>query len=248
MERDHWDTLFDDLYLRTYAKVQESADSESQALAAVALAGAEPGADILDAPCGYGRHSIPLSRAGYRVTGVDRSPVLLDEARRRAGDGEWPQWVQADHRELPFEDASFDAALNLFSSLGYRGEDADRRTLRELRRVLRPDGALVVETAHLDACMHSFQHRSWDPLPDDGVILEERRFDYVAGEIEATHTHLAADGTRESHSYRLRVYSVTELARMLEEAGFGEIRAYGGLEGAELSEREWRLAVVAKAL
>ena len=106
----------------------------------------------------------------------------------------------------------------------------------------------MVETAHRDACMHSFRHRSWDPLPDDIVILEERRFDYVAGEIEATHTHLAADGTRESHSYRLRVYSVTELAAMLEVAGFGEIRANGGLEGAELSEREWRLAVVAKAL
>ena len=69
----------------------------------------------------------------------------------------------------------------------------------------------------------------------------------MAGEIEATHSLLAADGTRESHSYRLRVYSVTELVAMLEEAGFGEIKAFGGLEGAELSERVWRLALVAKA-
>ncbi len=107
MERDHWDRMFDELYLRTYALLQESLDSEGQALAAVALAGVAPGAEILDAPCGYGRHSIPLARAGYRVTGADRSPVLLDEARRRAGEGEWPRWVEADHRELPFDDASF---------------------------------------------------------------------------------------------------------------------------------------------
>ncbi|MET0938151.1 MAG: class I SAM-dependent methyltransferase [Gaiellaceae bacterium] len=246
MERDRWDALFDDLYLRTYAKLQENLDSESQALAAAALAGVSPGGDILDAPCGYGRHSIPLARAGYRVTGADRSPVLLEEARRRAGEGEWPQWVQADHRELPFEDASFDAALNLFSSLGYRGEEGDRQTLAELRRVLRPACALVVETAHRDAMMRTFQPRSWDPLPDGGVVLEERRFDYVAGEIEATHTHLATDGQRQTHAYRLRVYSVTELAAMLREAGFAEVEAYGGLDGSELSERAWRLALVAK--
>ena len=109
VERDHWDTLFDELYLRTYARLERDVDDESEALGAVALAGVEPGADVLDAPCGYGRHSTVLARAGYRVTGVDRSPVLLEEARRRAGEGDWPTWVQADHRELPFEDASFDA-------------------------------------------------------------------------------------------------------------------------------------------
>jgi ubiquinone/menaquinone biosynthesis C-methylase UbiE len=154
--------------------------------------------------------------------------------------------VQADHRDLPFADETFDAALNLFSSLGYRGEAGDRQTLAELRRVLRPGGALVVETAHRDAMMRSFQPRGWDPLPDGGLVVEERRFDYLAGEIEATHMHVAADGSRQSHSYRLRVYSVTELAAMLREAGFTEVEAYGGLDGDELSERAWRLVLRAK--
>jgi SAM-dependent methyltransferase len=246
VERDHWDELFDELYLRTYAVLQEGLDSDAQAQAAATLAGVEPPADVLDAPCGYGRHTIALARAGYRVTGVDRSPVLLEEARRRAGgSAEWPRWVQADHRHLPFADASFDAALNLFSSLGYRGEEGDRRTLSELRRVLRPGGALVVETVHRDALMRSFAERSWDPLPDGGFVLEERRFDHAAGEIETTHTLVTADGSRKSHTYRLRVYTATELIRLLEDAGFQAVEPYGGLEGGELSERVWRLAVVA---
>ena len=62
-------------------------------------AGRRPdGGDVLDVPCGFGRHALPLAAAGYRVTGVDRSPTLLDEARRRAGGGAWPKFAQ---RRLP---------------------------------------------------------------------------------------------------------------------------------------------------
>jgi ubiquinone/menaquinone biosynthesis C-methylase UbiE len=237
MERDHWDTLFDELYLRTYARLEHDVDDEGEALGAAALAGVEPGADVLDAPCGYGRHSIVLARAGYRVVGADRSPVLLDEARRRAGDGEWPQWVNADHRELPFEDASFDAALNLFSALGYRGEEGDRRTLGELRRVLRPGGRLVVETMHRDRLMHVFQSRGWHPLPGGDLLLEERTFDYAAGEIETTHSLVEADGNRESLTYRFRVYTATELVRLVQEAGFTATECLGGWNREPFSAR-----------
>jgi ubiquinone/menaquinone biosynthesis C-methylase UbiE len=246
VERDHWDTLFDELYLRTYARLERDVDDEREAVGAVALAGVEPGADVLDAPCGYGRHSIVLAGKGYRVTGVDRSPVLLDEARRRAGEGEWPQWVQADHRELPFEDASFEAALNLFSALGYRGEEGDRRTLGELRRVLRPGGALVVETMHRDRLMHIYQPRGWDPLPDGDLLLEERQFDYVAGEMETKHSLVEAGGSRKSITYRFRVYTATELVRLVEEAGFTNVECFGGWKREELSVST-RLIVMAKA-
>ena len=174
MPADDWDRLFDELYLRTYAQIDRDVDPAAEAVAAARLAGLEPGVDVLDCPCGYGRHSIPLARAGFHVVGADRSPVLLEEARRRGGDGEWPRWVAADHRQLPFADASFDCVLNLFTALGYRGEDGDRKTLAELRRVLRPGGALVLETMHRDRLASIFQPRLWDPLPDGAVLVEER--------------------------------------------------------------------------
>ena len=94
---------------------------------------------MLDAPCGFGRHSIPLARAGYRVTGADRAKPLIEEARRRSLGERWPKWVVADYRELPMPDESFDLVINLFSSLGYLGDDQDTRALAEFRRVLRPE-------------------------------------------------------------------------------------------------------------
>jgi ubiquinone/menaquinone biosynthesis C-methylase UbiE len=244
--RDDWDRLFDELYLRTYAKLERGGDPEAEALGFARLAGLKPAAEVLDCPCGYGRHSIPLARAGYHVVGADRSPVLLEEARRRAGEGEWPRWVEADHRELPFADASFDCVMNLFSSLGYRGEEGDRKTLSELRRVLRPGGALVVETMHRDRLARIFQPDQWDELPDGGFLLEKRRFDQITGEIEDEFIVIGPDGSRESLTYRIRTYAVTELVRLVEEAGFTGIECYGSPEGEELTITT-RLVVLARA-
>jgi ubiquinone/menaquinone biosynthesis C-methylase UbiE len=244
-ERDRWDELFDEVYLQTYAPLESGEEAEAQAHSAVGMAGVAPGAEILDAPCGYGRHSIPLATAGYRITGLDRSEAMLAEARRRTGAEEWPRWVQGDHRELPFDDAAFDAVLNLFTSLGYRGEEGDRRTLSEFARVLRPRGALVVETMHRDRLMAIFQARTWDPLPDGGVVFEERQFDHVAGEIEAVHTLVTAAGQRRDFGYRLRAYTATDLVRLVREAGFAEVECFGGYERQELSQ-DTRLVVVAR--
>jgi ubiquinone/menaquinone biosynthesis C-methylase UbiE len=245
MERDSWDELFDEIYLETYAPLERGGDAEEQALGAVRLAGVEPGADVLDAPCGYGRHSLPLARAGYRVTGLDRSEPMLAEAHRRAGDVDNPRWVRGDHRELPFEDASFDLVLNLFSSLGFRGEDGDRRTLGEFARVLRPGGALIVETMHRDRLMFIFQPRTWDQLPDGGLVADAREFDYVTGIVENTHTLVTADGRRRDFGYRIRCYTATELAHLLREAGFVEVECFGGFDRGEFS-RETRLIMLAR--
>jgi SAM-dependent methyltransferase len=240
-----WDELFDEIYLTTYAAALRRFDSAAEATAAATLAAVERSAEILDAPGGFGRHSIPLAAAGFRVTSIDRSAVQQEEGRRRAGSAEWPRFVRADVRELPFTGETFDAVLCLFSSIGYRGEEGDRQAFAEFLRVLRPGAALVVETMHRDRLMVVFQERGWEHLEDDAVLLEERRFDHLAGELETEHTLVPADGPRRTVKYRLRVYTATELARMLEDVGFAEVECFGDLNGRELSG-ESRLVVRAR--
>jgi ubiquinone/menaquinone biosynthesis C-methylase UbiE len=157
-EMGDWDAVFDETYLRRYLPGTSDEWSREQALAAVALAEVEPEAEILDCPCGFGRHAIPLAEAGYLVTGLDRSKSQLAEAERRRDGAEWPRLVRGDYRQLPFEDASFDAVLTLFSSLGYLERDEDVGVLRELRRVLRPGRTLIVETAHRDGIARCGAH------------------------------------------------------------------------------------------
>lgn len=239
-----WDKLFDELYLPTHLLGLAERDSCDEAEAAANLAGVETPAEILDAPTGFGRHALPLAKLGFHVTGIDRSGVQLSEASRIAGEVEWPKWVQADFRELPFEDERFDAVLCLFTSIGYRGEEGDRQAFGEFLRVLKPGATLVIEALHRDRLAFIFQERSWDPLEDDAVRLEERRFDPVAGEIESDLTLLSV-GERRSVTFRLRVYTATELVKLLADVGFADIDCFGDFEGGPLS-RDTRLVVRAE--
>jgi demethylmenaquinone methyltransferase/2-methoxy-6-polyprenyl-1,4-benzoquinol methylase len=97
------------------------------------------GDDVLDACCGTGDLAIAARNAGASyVVGVDFSERMLERARRKAPELEW---VQSDVLELPFEDASFDAAVVGF---GVRNVEDLEAAIRELRRVLRPGGRLGI--------------------------------------------------------------------------------------------------------
>jgi ubiquinone/menaquinone biosynthesis C-methylase UbiE len=240
-----WDAFFSDFYLRAYAAEAADEQAESQALAAARLAGVEPGAELLDAPCGYGRHSIPLGRAGYRVTGVDRSAALLEEARRRAGHERWPKLVQADYRELPFPDASFDAALNLFTSIGYLPIEEDTEVLAGIARVLRPGGNLVIETMHRDLLVLRWSESDWRLMGEGRLLLEQRTFDAASGIATTSMTLIDGAGQRESRTWSVRVYAITELLAMLERAGFADVKTYGDFEGGAFAPST-RAVIVAR--
>ena len=240
-----WDAFFSDFYLRAFADAERSAEAQGQALAAAELSGCPPGGDLLDVPCGFGRHALPLAAAGYRVVGVDRAQPLIDEAQRRAAGARWPKLVRADYRELPFADESFDAALNLFSSLGYLGDEEDTKALAEIGRVLRPGGRLVIEIMHRDLLVRRFNESNWQMLGEGRLLLEQRTFDPALGLAQTTQTLIEPRGERDSRTFSLRVYTATELLAMLAEAGFAEARCHGDFEGAPFGT-DTRLVVVAR--
>jgi len=97
-----------------------------------------PGERVLDACCGTGDLALAARAEGASVTGVDFSERMLERARRKAHD---ITWVLGDMLELPFEDATFDAATVGF---GVRNVEHLGRGLGELRRVLRPGGRLAI--------------------------------------------------------------------------------------------------------
>lgn len=102
------------------------------------LVGPGPG-ELLDAGMGPGRLVAELEAAGWDVSGIDASPAMVEEARRRAP-GAGGRLLRAEIEALPFPNESFDAVV----ATGVLEYADVHRALDELARVLRPGGITVV--------------------------------------------------------------------------------------------------------
>lgn len=108
------------------------------------LAAVKPGDTALDLCCGTGDVAFALAAAGAHTTGVDFSAPMLAvaEARRaKAGGLDGPVFLQGDALRLPFPDAHFDVVT---ISYGLRNLASVEAGLREMWRVLKPGGRLLV--------------------------------------------------------------------------------------------------------
>ena len=99
---------------------------------------------IVDVACGTGLASTPLAAEGARITGVDVSETMMQNARARNPGGEF---VKGSAEALPFEDASFDGAV---CAQAFHWLDRDA-AMNELVRCVKPGGAIAIWWKHLMA-------------------------------------------------------------------------------------------------
>lgn len=101
-----------------------------------------PSDRVLDIAAGSGNAAIQAAQRGADVVASDLTPELFDPGRRRAeAAGVELEWVEADAEDLPFDDASFDAAL---STLGIMFAPRQSVAAAELARVVKPGGRIAL--------------------------------------------------------------------------------------------------------
>jgi SAM-dependent methyltransferase len=217
-----WQTFFDADYLRVWSADMSKERTTAEVEFYIRALGLHPGSRVLDAPCGYGRVSRPLAERGMAVFGVDQSQVLLDHAESTRGPIPAGQLRYARHDlRRPLAEDGFDGALNVFSSLGYGNEEDDLAVLETTWRALRPRGAVLVETIHRDAWAALLARDvPFASRHEDGTLaLQLPRFDAVSGRAEITYVWQGPGGGGQKTS-SVRIYAITELVRLLEQAGY----------------------------
>jgi SAM-dependent methyltransferase len=156
--------------------------------------GVRPGALVLDAGAGFGRHAFECARRGYRVVALDRaaSEVVATRATFAAmadageiAPGDVAGVLRGDATALPFHDACFDAVI---ASEVLEHVPDDTKALAELRRVLRSGGVLAVTVP------------AWLPEKINWMLSD----DYHAPAVPGGH---------------VRIYTATELKAKLRAAG-----------------------------
>lgn len=99
---------------------------------------------VLDAACGTGYGSAILAHDAEKVAGIDISQESVQYAAQKYGDSH-VSFQQASVESIPYPDSTFDVVVS-FETLEHVSEMAQGQFLREIRRVLKPDGVLVMST------------------------------------------------------------------------------------------------------
>ena len=166
---------------------------------------------VLDTGCGTGRHALALAQRGANVTAIDFSPGMLAKARAKPG-ADSICFLQHDVEDaLPFSTAQFDRVV---CSLVVDHVKNLLGLFREMGRVCKPDGFVVVTTIHPAMLLKGVQARFTDP--ETGLVTRpasqrHQICDYVLAALAADLSieqmkEYAVDASLASRSVRARRY------------------------------------------
>jgi SAM-dependent methyltransferase len=238
----------DDIFWRKMAPFMFSAarweGTPAEVDAVSELVGLRPNSAVLDLGCGPGRHSLELARRGFRVTGMDRTRLYLQEARERAAsEGLAIEFLEEDMRTFQRPDR-FDVALSLFTAFGYFEDAAEnQRVLQNVYDSLRVGGVFLIELMGKEILARDFQARDWDEV--DGRFLLQARKVSNNWSWMTNRWILTGDGETIAYEAGHWIYSAFELQSMLKTAGFARVEVYGDIAGGPYDERAERLVAAA---
>jgi SAM-dependent methyltransferase len=204
------------------------------------------GGSVLDLCCGPGRHAVEFAQRGFRVTGVDRSPFLLERAREHASTADATiEFVMEDMRNF-VRPVTFDLACNLFTSFGYfKDEDDNLRVLRNIYQNLKETGVLVMEVIGKERLARTWKDTICTQHADGSLLVQrpQLREDWCRVYSDWI---LVKDGNARSFSFEHTIYSGRELKDRLLSCGFGQVQLFGDLQGSPYNLEATRLVAVAR--
>ncbi|MGM0688740.1 MAG: class I SAM-dependent methyltransferase [Bacillota bacterium] len=132
-----------------YATKMGSFVDEVETKTAFDLYRPQPGEITLDAGCGTGNFSIKLAKYGCRITGIDISEDMLEIARRKAEAKRLQiAFLKQDVTDIGFEDNGFDGVVSMAA---VEFIPNFRRAFKEIKRVVRPGGKILIGTITRDS-------------------------------------------------------------------------------------------------
>ncbi len=240
--------FFGDDYLHVYADRLTDEHTEAEVAFVERALGLKRGDAVLDLCCGQGRHAILLAKHGIRATGQDLSERYIADARRQAAEQRVDAaFVAGDMRRIGGVER-YDAVINMFTAFGYLEADADNaQVLRGVRRALKPGGRILIDALNREWVLANQTPEERHDRADGAAIVERRAFDAAEGRNHVTFEVVEADGTRrQAGGHHIRLYSLSEMRALLEEAGLAYERAYGGYDAAPYTSASRRMIVVAR--
>jgi SAM-dependent methyltransferase len=240
--------FFRDDYLNVYNHLFTAERAEKEVAFAEQALELKPGARILDLCCGHGRHSVLFARRGFEVTGLDLNPAYLELAQESARTCNVRlKTIAADMRQIPFLD-QFDAIVNMYSSFGYfESEAEDLNVLESASKAIRPGGRLMLDMLNREWAVANYIQNDWHSGGDGTLYAERRELDLACSRMHVTFTIIGPHGgRRDSIGHHIRIYTLTETTRLLQQVGLNLTGVFGGFDAEPYAIGTRRMIVVAQ--
>jgi SAM-dependent methyltransferase len=208
---------------------------------------------IIDIGCGTGRHSIELTKRGYRVIGVDLSESQIARAKEKAKDLDLNiDFQKHDARNLPFE-CEFDLAIMLCEG-GFSLMETDEMNfeiLKNATKALKDKGKFIFTTLNgLFPLFHSVKEFYEAAQKEGQSQCKECSFDLMTFRDYNTAVFEDDSGNKRELKCNERYYVPSEITWLLKTLGFNKIDIYGAKLGAfsrddKLTTKDFEMLVIA---
>ncbi len=220
-----WRNIFTSLYLKTDGDVvTDPSITRSEVENFCKIVEISKESRILDVCCGQGRHSIELARKGYNnIEGIDRSYYLIQKAKENAKKENLTlKFREGDARKLPYPNDTFDVVMVLGNSFGYfETIQDDLRVLKEIFRVLKPWGKILIDFTDGEYLAKHYQPRSWEWIDKKLFVCRERALSLDKQRLISREViNHVEKGLLADQFYAERLYNQESLRELIESAGF----------------------------
>jgi 2-polyprenyl-3-methyl-5-hydroxy-6-metoxy-1,4-benzoquinol methylase len=214
-------------------------------------------ARILDIGCGTGRHTIEMTKRGYKVTGIDLSDSLLNRARLKAKENNLViDFQKHDARDLPFSE-EFDLAIMICEGAFplMETDEMNYMILRNASKSLKENGRLILTTLNgLFPLFHSVKEfLASHANESDAAVYDKNSFDLMTFREHNITTLTDDSGIPMSLECNERYYVPSEITWLLKSLGFKTIDIFGAKLGAfsrddKLTTEDFEMLVIARKL
>lgn len=210
---------------------------------------------ILDFGCGSGNHGIPLSKLGYKVTGVDISKVMVDMGNKRKKEANI-KFIQGDMREIDL-DKKFDTVVSLFNVISYmKNYDNLIKVLNNAKKHLKKDGLFIFDTWYGPAVLNTMPEDRYRKIKDHGSVFQRFAKPVVIPNINTVEVKYDISITDEETGdikkepikeiHRLRYYFKPEMEYILNNNGFELVECEEWLTGNEPGLNTWGVCFICR--
>ena len=222
---------FSDDYLYVYSHRDDN-EAEQQVHEATKHIPFEPGHSILDIACGNGRHMHAFARLGAKVTGVDLSETMLDQAKERFKNDTYPaQFMRMDMRYLTCSE-KYDGVTMWFTSFGYFQDPAqDMQVLLNIAGLLKPDGWWWIDLPNPQFLLDNLVPNSEREIPGPNGIAKVREVRQVNGDRIEKFIEVKDKAGRRHYAESVRLYDRERFETMLQRARMTPLGTLGDYDG-----------------